>query len=263
MRGSLFALVFATGLVAAGLVLSPVGAAQKPDSDGDGFPDDVDTCVSVFNPDGQNHVALPTMNWDWDGDGIANACDPTPGVPATIIDTHVYFHAKDGSEIANGLGAAVMYHFTDGKDRGPATCSGCVTFGIYRDNSGVIATSADLTVTRLPEGCTNPQPAPLHIPLVYGVYAHYDVTFDGAECGRGYLWGLPDPTTAATTTAKTTTVPTTAPVTTVATTAATTTVTSTTAPVTTTGTNETPAPAPKTSPKSKKKPIPKKKTRTS
>ncbi|MEA2748422.1 MAG: hypothetical protein QOI41_2565, partial [Myxococcales bacterium] len=116
-RGAVFALVFVTGLVAAGLVLSPVGAAMKPDTDGDVFPDDVDTCVSVFNPDNQNKVVNSSFNWDWDGDNVANACDPTPGVPADRIDAHVYFRARDGSRIANGVGYAMTFHYSDGSTR--------------------------------------------------------------------------------------------------------------------------------------------------
>ena len=39
------------------------------DTDGDGRPDRIDNCPTVANRD----------QVDWDGDGVGNACDPTPG----------------------------------------------------------------------------------------------------------------------------------------------------------------------------------------
>ncbi len=42
-----------------------------PDSDGDGFTDDVDNCPCVYNPD----------QLDSDGDGVGDACDQFPGAP--------------------------------------------------------------------------------------------------------------------------------------------------------------------------------------
>ncbi len=43
----------------------------RPDSDGDGFTDDVDNCPCVYNPD----------QLDSDGDGVGDACDQFPGAP--------------------------------------------------------------------------------------------------------------------------------------------------------------------------------------
>jgi thrombospondin type 3 repeat protein len=44
------------------------GAPPPSDADNDGHPDGSDNCPSVFNPD----------QFDTDGDGLGNACDPTP-----------------------------------------------------------------------------------------------------------------------------------------------------------------------------------------
>jgi hypothetical protein len=57
--------------------------ATVPDADGDGVPDGSDNCADIFNPalplDG-SHAEDPwaCLQGDFDGDGLGDACDPTP-----------------------------------------------------------------------------------------------------------------------------------------------------------------------------------------
>ncbi|MFP3908680.1 MAG: C25 family cysteine peptidase, partial [Archaeoglobaceae archaeon] len=61
-----------------GLTTDPITLLIRSDSDGDGVPDDVDNCPTVYNP----------QQKDLDGDGIGNLCDPV---------NRIYVDIKPGS----------------------------------------------------------------------------------------------------------------------------------------------------------------------
>jgi len=56
---------------------------QPADSDGDGIPDLLDNCPTVYNPDqaDTNNSGIGDACEDWDGDGIINSLDNCPTVP--------------------------------------------------------------------------------------------------------------------------------------------------------------------------------------
>lgn len=92
--------------------------ATSSDIDGDGVPNAVDNCPTVYNPDQGNEdgdklgdVCDPcppvadNQPPDTDGDGVADACDPNPTTPGDKIVIFEGFHhgVPSGWTAANGM----------------------------------------------------------------------------------------------------------------------------------------------------------------
>lgn len=74
-------------LFAAVLTMSGVASAALGDVDNDTYPDAVDNCPTVYNVD---FTPATGGQFDYDGDGVGNACDPTTGIPANESYTILY-----------------------------------------------------------------------------------------------------------------------------------------------------------------------------
>jgi thrombospondin type 3 repeat protein len=90
----LLRLALVIGLLTAAFAVP--GASGAPgDVDNDTWADAVDNCPTVYNVDSSEG------QFDFDGDGLGNTCDSTPGVPANESNTIVYFRdAATGGPLA-------------------------------------------------------------------------------------------------------------------------------------------------------------------
>ncbi|HUJ62072.1 MAG TPA: thrombospondin type 3 repeat-containing protein [Kofleriaceae bacterium] len=104
------------------------GAAAAGDMDGDGIPDAMDNCPTVFNP------IRPLDNGvqpDADGDGIGDACDPCPRDPNTTTCKPYDPNDRDGDGVPDASdNCPDVYNpqqtDTDGDGKGDA-CDACPT----------------------------------------------------------------------------------------------------------------------------------------
>ena len=125
------------------------GVPSATDSDGDGIPDAMDNCPSVFNP------IRPVDNGtqgDIDADGVGDACDPCPLTANTTTCASVDPNDADGDGIPNAIDNCPMKANpdqadtdTDGKGDACDACpmdanlgaAGC-PFTIYQIKTGAV-----------------------------------------------------------------------------------------------------------------------------
>jgi hypothetical protein len=115
------------------------GEGGPGDQDGDGVPDAVDNCPTVYNPDQRNWDGDPfgdacdhcphladAIDPDGDGDGVGDACDPRP---AQAGDTRVLWEGfYDASAISTWTGAGT-WTVTGGRLVQATANQGRVVFG--------------------------------------------------------------------------------------------------------------------------------------
>jgi hypothetical protein len=220
--------VSVTALVAllVGALVLAVGAiaAAGDDSDGDRIPDAQDTCPLVYDPQGlladsTGPQGQPIRSADWDHDGLGNICDPTTGMPGDHYDAALWLRASDGSTVAHCAEVQYTWHYSDGSSltQSQACAFYLGSAGIFSTN-GRYLTSVEYTVTRNPEGCSDPNPSATTLDLQQGgVYLRKSIFFQGASCGIGITKATtPPPATTTPTPPPATPTPATAPPVTVA-----------------------------------------------
>jgi len=133
------------------------GAVSAADQDGDGIPDAMDNCPTVFNP------IRPMDNGkqaDFDGDGVGDACDPCPLDASTTVCTTFDPSDTDGDGVPNATDncptvANPGQTDTDGDGKGDA-CDPCPTVAnpgaqacpatIYAIKNGTVAAGAAVSL---------------------------------------------------------------------------------------------------------------------
>jgi large repetitive protein len=133
------------------------GAVSATDSDGDGIPDAMDNCPTVFNP------IRPMDNGvqgDFDGDGVGDACDPCPLDANTTVCTTFDPNDTDGDGVPNATDNCPTVPNpaqtdTDGDGKGDA-CDPCPTVAnpgaqacpstIYAIKNGTVASGASVSL---------------------------------------------------------------------------------------------------------------------
>ena len=163
-----------------GSCAAPDGGGPPGDVDGDGVPNGSDNCMSVYNP----------QQYDEDGDGVGDICDPCPigsgsqdsdadGVPnecdpfndSTMPDTILVFEAFNGSPADSsgtqfGSGWQYMGGAAHVTDAGPTT--GILWTDAGKSNIGVY-TRVTMTAKHM-------------VPSIAGTFDHGDTTGFGIGC---------------------------------------------------------------------------------
>ncbi|MFQ5515559.1 MAG: hypothetical protein ACE5FG_14160 [Myxococcota bacterium] len=115
------------------------GGRRPDDADGDGWPDQIDTCLNDFNTD----------QCDIDGDGVGDACDPSAGPPCGDVNADDELTREDVTRLRRSLAGA--------EPLTPAGLSRCNVIGGSGD-----CDMADVVVLRRQlEACLRPGAQPL------------------------------------------------------------------------------------------------------
>ncbi len=136
------------------------GMSSPDDRDGDGIVDGVDNCVSIFNP---IRPVDDGMQADQDGDGIGDACDPTPidvgdldgdGIPQDVDNCPSVANPDQEDGDGDGLGDAC--DACQGADVGPGEACPTTVYDVKRGVTapgnpvileGLVVTAAGGSVT--------------------------------------------------------------------------------------------------------------------
>src|SRR5207302_717103 len=89
------------------------GVPTADDSDGDGIPNAMDNCPTVFNPIRPMDKGVQA---DFDGDGVGDACDPCPLDKNTSVCTMGNPNDADGDGVPDTTDNCPMVSNADQKD---------------------------------------------------------------------------------------------------------------------------------------------------
>jgi hypothetical protein len=137
-------------LFVSAFALTGVANAAPGDVDNDTWPDAVDNCPTVYNVD-----SSVDGQFDYDGDGVGNSCDSTPGVPANESDTIFYYRdlATGGPLAVDPTSPRCATIRFDAFVNGVLASSSTSCFRRFSIARLVGADTATLTLVAAPPGC--------------------------------------------------------------------------------------------------------------
>jgi len=148
----------------AAFALPGVASAAPGDMDNDTVPDAIDNCPTVYNIDAYGGpgpaLGIPQDSdgqFDSDGDGVGNSCDPTPGVPANASTTIIYHRdVVTGGPLGvlGGPRCVILsaQEFENGQPLGPPRTTACFRRFNFRTLTAP-ALSTEYSVLVAPPGC--------------------------------------------------------------------------------------------------------------